>query len=81
MGESVMTTPPDTTPINGELLEALKPFAQLVQRTLDTARRAIDALGGRYPRGDDYQRGVADGYNEALELARKEIEKLGGKPS
>lgn len=115
-----MTTPPDMTPINGELLEALQAIADesvfnqmhfaedtdtdyflrcfravkdraraAIARAstqppiLDVAWRAIDALRVSVALNQtvDYIRGFDDGYIHAIELARKEIEKLGGKPS
>ena len=48
---------------------------------IDHAWRSVDALGGRHEAQTDYERGYAAGYDRALELAMKEIERHGGRPS
>jgi len=47
---------------------------------LDRAWRAVDALGGTWPKPlDERAEGYQDGYREALNEACAAIEKLGGR--
>ncbi|MCB8880083.1 hypothetical protein ACELLULO517_07540 [Acidisoma cellulosilytica] len=59
-----------------ENAEALADFIlQREANILDTARRAVDALGGSYPADDEH----GEGYDEALGDVIQELEKIGAK--